>query len=90
MLFRSVIEGDMMCGDVHCPPGTHIALDRGDTFGPFVAGASGVVLFEVMMGDPRSFPADPEGYGRFLAERDVVQLPNPPIELPHGYEDTRS
>src|SRR5262245_39693163 len=30
-----VIEGDMMCGDVHCPPGTHIALDRGDTFGPF-------------------------------------------------------
>ncbi|HMG27349.1 MAG TPA: hypothetical protein VKH36_11110 [Acidimicrobiia bacterium] len=85
-----VIEGDMMCGDVHCPPGTHIALDRGDTFGPFVAGASGVVLFEVMMGDPRSFPADPEGYGRFLAERDVVQLPNPPIELPHGYEDTRS
>jgi len=85
-----VIEGDMMCGDMHCPPGTHIALDRGDTFGPFVAGASGVVLFEVMMGDPRSFPADPEGYERFLAERDVVQLPNPPIELPHGYEDTRS
>jgi hypothetical protein len=85
-----VIEGDMTCGDVRCPPGTHIALDQGDTFGPFVAGPDGVVLFEVMMGDPRSFPADPEGYERFLAERGVVQLPNPPIKLPHGYEDTRS
>ena len=33
-----VLEGDMTCGDVHCPAGTHIALDQGDTFGPFVAG----------------------------------------------------
>ena len=84
-----VIEGDMTCGDVHCPPGTHIALDQGDTFGPFVAGPDGVVLFEVMMGDPRSFPADPEGFERFLAERGVVQLPDPPINLPHGIEDSR-
>ena len=56
-----VIEGDMTCGDVHCPPGTHISLDGGDTFGPFVAGSNGVKLFEVMMGDPRSFPADLRG-----------------------------
>ena len=33
-----VLEGDMSCGDVHCGPGTHIALDQGDTFGPFIAG----------------------------------------------------
>jgi hypothetical protein len=85
-----VLEGDMMCGDVHCPTGTHIALDQGDTFGPFVAGPDGVVLYEVMMGDPRSFPADLEGYERFLAERGVEQLPNPPIKLPHGYKDTRT
>src|SRR6476646_488911 len=52
-----VLEGDMTCGDVHCRPGTHISLDQGDTFGPFIAGPEGVVLFEVMMGDPRSFPA---------------------------------
>ena len=44
-----------------CRKGTHIALDQGDTFGPFVAGPDGVELFEVMMGDPRSFPADQEG-----------------------------
>ena len=85
-----VLEGEMTCGDVRCPAGTHIALDQGDTFGPFVAGPNGVELFEVMMGDPRSFPADLEGYERFLAERDVQQLPNPPIDMPDWLEDTRS
>ena len=43
-----------------------------------------------MMGDPRSFPADLDGYERFLAERSVQQLPNPPIDMPAWLEDTRS
>ena len=85
-----VIEGDIMCGDRHCPAGTHIALDQGDTFGPFVAGPNGVVLFEIMMGDPRSFPEDLDAYERFLTERGVVQLPNPPIDMPDWLEDTRT
>jgi hypothetical protein len=85
-----VIAGEMTCGDVRCPAGTHLALDRGATFGPFVAGLEGVTLFEVMMGDPRSFPADPAGYERFLAERGVQPLPNPPIDMPDWLEDTRS
>jgi hypothetical protein len=85
-----VIAGEMMCGEVKCPAGTHIALDQGDTFGPFIAGPEGVVLFEVMMGDPRSFPADPEGYKRLLAERGIEQLPNPPIDMPQWIKDTRS
>ena len=84
-----VLEGDMTCGDVHCRAGTHIALDHGDTFGPFIAGPDGVVLFEVMMGDPRSYPADPGGYRTLLAERGVEQLPNPAIDLPGWLEDTR-
>jgi hypothetical protein len=85
-----VLEGEMTCGDVVCRAGTHIALDQGDTFGPFVAGPDGVVLFEVMMGDPRSFPADLPGYERFLQERGVQQLPNPPIDLPDWLEDRRT
>ena len=85
-----VIEGEMTCGEVRCTPGTHIALDRGDAFGPFVAGPEGVVLFEVMMGDPRSFPADPDGYDALLADRGVEQLPNPPIDMPDWLQDTRS
>jgi hypothetical protein len=85
-----VLDGEMTCGDVVCTKGTHIALDRGDTFGPFVAGPNGVELFEVMMGDPRSFPADLEAYARFLAARGVEQMPNPPIDMPSWLTDTRS
>jgi hypothetical protein len=85
-----VLEGEMTCGDVRCTPGTHIALNQGDTFGPFVAGPEGVVLFEVMMGDPRSFPADPDGWQRFLAEKGATQRPNPTIDMPDWLEDTRS
>jgi hypothetical protein len=85
-----VLEGEMTCGDVRCSPGTHIALNQGDTFGPFVAGPEGVVLFEVMMGDPRSFPADPDGWQRLLDQKGATQLPNPAIDLPGWLEDTRS
>ena len=53
-----VIKGEMTCGDVVCKAGMHITLEKGAVFGPFVAGPEGCVLFEVMMGDPRSFPAD--------------------------------
>ena len=31
-----VIEGDVLCGDVPCPAGTHLELPRGAAFGPFV------------------------------------------------------
>jgi hypothetical protein len=85
-----VLNGEMTCGDVLCRPGTHIALDQGDTFGPFVAGPDGVELFEVMMGDPRSFPADPEGFQRFLDAHGAEPLPNPPIDMPDWIEDTRN
>ena len=85
-----IIEGDVMCGDVHCPAGTHIALDQGDTFGPFVAGPNGATMFEVMMGDPRSFPGDLDAYEKFLAEQGVEPLPNPPIDMPDWLEDTRN
>ena len=85
-----VLEGSMTCGAVECRPGTHIALDQGDDFGPFVAGPDGVVLFEVMMGDPRSFPARQDEWHALLAERGVTLLPNPPIDLPGGLTDTRN
>jgi hypothetical protein len=86
-----VLAGEMTCGDVRCTPGTHIALDEGDTFGPFVAGPEGVTLYEVMMGDPRSFPRDsPEEWEAFLAARGAHKLPNPPIAMPAWLVDQRS
>jgi hypothetical protein len=85
-----VLEGEMTCGAIRCVAGTHIALDQGDLFGPFVAGPDGVTLFEVMMGDPRSFPGDLEAYAGLLAERGAEQLPNPPIDMPDWIQDTRN
>ncbi len=85
-----VMEGSMTCGDVQCTAGMHITLEQGEAFGPFVAGPEGVVLFEVMMGDPRSFPADSEGFERLLEEKNAKRLPNPPIDMPDWIEDTRN
>lgn len=85
-----VLEGEMTCGDVRCTKGMHITLEHGASLGPFIAGPEGVELFEIMMGDPRSWAADPEGFKALLEERGVTQLPNPPIELPDWLEDTRT
>ena len=71
-----VLSGEVTCGGVVCPAGTHIALDQGDTFGPFVAGPDGVELFEVMMGDPRSFAANQEDFEQFLAEQQRGDSPD--------------
>ena len=85
-----VLEGEMSCGDVRCTPGMHIALDQGDDFGPFVAGPDGVVLFEVMMGDPRSFAARELEWEALLARHGMERMPNPPIDLPDWLEDARN
>jgi hypothetical protein len=85
-----VIDGDMWCGDRYCPAGTHIELPMGAAFGPFVAGESGTVLLEVMMGDPRSWGDDAGAFERALAERGATALPDPDIELPEWLEDLRS
>ncbi len=85
-----VIEGDMWCGERHCPAGTHIELPLGAAFGPFVAGEDGTLLFEVMMGDPRSWGDDPEAFARALAARGAEALPDPDIELPAWLKDLRS
>jgi hypothetical protein len=85
-----VVSGDLWCGERHCPPGTHIELPLGAAFGPFVAGSEGVVLYEVMMGDPRSWGDDPAAFETALARVGAVALPDPEIELPEWLVDLRS
>ena len=72
-----------------CGVGTHIELPLGADFGPFRAGPNGVTLYEVMMGDPRSWSDDPDAMTKILEEHGVTQLPDPPIELPAGLKDLR-
>ena len=85
-----VLEGEILCGDRLCPVGTHIELPRGAAFGPFVAGAEGAVLFEVMMGDPRGWGDDPDSFQRVLAHHGAEALPDPPIDLPDWLDDLRN
>ena len=85
-----VIEGDLLCGDEPCPAGTHLELPLGAAFGPLVAGEAGCTLFEVMLGDPRSWGDDPDAFERALAERGATRLPDPPLEFPPWLSDLRA
>jgi hypothetical protein len=85
-----VIEGEITCGARACRAGTHIELPLGAAFGPFVAGPQGAVLFEVMMGDPRSWGDDPEAFQRALDDHGAEILPDPPLEFPAWLSDLRS
>ena len=85
----TVLQGDFLCGERFCGVGTHIELPLGADFGPFRAGPKGVTLYEVMMGDPRSWSDDPDAMTKILEEHGVTQLPDPPIELPAGLKDLR-
>lgn len=84
-----VLEGYLDVGGHPCPAGTHIELPFGAAFGPIVAGPEGAVLFEVMMGDPRSWGDQPELYEQALAEHGATALPDPPLEYPAWLSDLR-
>jgi hypothetical protein len=84
-----VLEGSVRCGDRDCPAGTHIELPLGAAFGPFVAGPDGALMYEVMMGDPRSWGEEPEVFEAALREHGVEPLPDPPLEYPAWLEDLR-
>ena len=85
-----VIDGEVWIGDRRCPAGTHVELPQGAAFGPIRAGESGAVLFEVMMGDPRSWGDDPASLARLRATYGVEPLPDVPLEFPPWLEDLRA
>ena len=85
-----VLEGDLTIGDRDCPAGTHVELPHGAAFGPIRAGDEGAVLFEVMLGDPRSWGDDPDAFQRALDAHGVEGLPDPPLTFPAWLEDQRA
>jgi hypothetical protein len=85
-----VIEGEIACGDRSCPAGTHIELPLGAAFGPFRAGPAGATLFEVMMGDPRSWGDEPEVFDALLAEHGAQRLADVELDYPAWLADLRS
>jgi hypothetical protein len=85
-----VIAGEITIGDRPCRAGTHVELPHGAAFGPIRAGHDGAVLFEVMLGDPRSWGDDPDAFTRALNEHGVEPLPDPPLEVPPWLADQRT
>jgi hypothetical protein len=85
-----VIDGHLSIGDHECPAGTHVELPQGAAFGPLRAGPEGALLFEVMMGDPRSWGDQPETVDALRAAHGVTPLPDPPLQFPDWLTDLRS
>jgi hypothetical protein len=85
-----VIDGELWVGDRRCPTGTHVELPLGAAFGPLRAGDGGATLFEVMMGDPRSWGDAPETFTQVLAEHGAEPLPDVELEFPAWLQDLRA
>ena len=85
-----VLEGGAWFGDRWCPAGTHIELPEGAAFGPIRAGDDGAVMFEVMLGDPRSWGDDPDAFAEALAVHGAEPLSDPDLDLPDWLADRRS
>jgi hypothetical protein len=85
-----VLEGELQVGGRPCPAGTHIELPLGAAFGPLRAGDEGCTLFEVMLGDPRSWGDQPETLDAIRAEHGVEPLPDPELEYPEWLSDLRT
>jgi hypothetical protein len=54
-----------------------------------VAGDGGAVLFEVMLGDPRSWGEQPELFEQALAARGAEALPDVELDYPEWLQDLR-
>ncbi len=85
-----VISGGAWFGDRWCPAGTHVELPLGAAFGPIRAGDEGAVMFEVMLGDPRSWGDRPEEFERVLAEQGARVLPDVELDYPDWLADLRT
>ncbi len=85
-----VIAGELWFGETHAPAGTHVELPYGAAFGPIRAGKEGATLFEVMLGDPRSWGDEPETLEHARAEHGVEPLPDVELEFPDWLTDLRS
>jgi hypothetical protein len=83
-----ILRGEIRCKDHVCPAGTHIMLEYGDVFGPWVAGPEGCELYGFIAGEGSAFAGDPEVWQAFLDEHGAVSLPVPmPKRIPPWKRD---
>lgn len=78
-----ILEGEIRCGDIVCKAGSHIMLEYGDTFGPWVAGPEGCVLYGFIAGEGSAFMGESEAWQKLLDDTGAEMLPVPrPKRIP--------
>lgn len=85
-----VVEGSMTSNGVECTAGMNIMLDVGTPYGPNITGPDGVIVYEVMAGDPSVWYADPEGFAELKRELGIRQLANPHLHIDDESGGTRA
>lgn len=83
-----ILQGEIRCGEIVCGVGSHITLEYGDIFGPWVAGPEGCTLYGFTGGEGSAFQGDPELWQRTLAEHGAEMVPVPmPKRMPPWWKD---
>lgn len=78
-----ILQGEIRCGDIVCGEGTHIMLEYGDVFGPWVAGPEGCTLYGFVAGEGSAFPGDEQAWQDCLERHGAEMVPVPmPKRLP--------
>jgi hypothetical protein len=78
-----VLEGEIRMGGKVCTAGSHITLEYGDTFGPWIAGPHGALLYGWMAGGfGHPFAADDAEWQALLASMGAKEVPVPPPPIP--------
>jgi hypothetical protein len=74
-----ILKGEIRSGDTVCRAGTHIMLEWGDQFGPWIAGPEGCELYGFIAGEGTPFSGDDSAYQALLREvgAERVSLPMP-------------
>ncbi len=76
-----IIKGEIRSKDSVCRAGSHIMLEYGDLFGPWVAGPEGCELYGFVAGEGSAYVGDTSVWEAFLAEHGAESLPLP---MPEG------
>jgi hypothetical protein len=78
-----VLKGELRCGELVCPAGSHIMLEWGDLFGPWEAGPEGCELYGFVAGEGPPFSGPKQPFEALLAARGARMVPLPmPKRLP--------